>query len=285
MRPTVTVGSTNGHATIADEPLLVVEAVSKHYGGITAVDGMDLVVRPGQTVGLVGPNGAGKTTFFEIISGFVTPDEGRVIFDGLDVTRVAPEVRAGLGVVRSFQEAALFPTMTVLDTVELAHERLHPSGLLDAVSGRSRTRRANRERARDLLALMGLDDFRDKQVAELSTGTRRIAELTCMLALEPRLLLLDEPASGVAQKETEALGDLLQGVKRQLGTTMIVIEHDIPLLASICDHMVAMESGRLLVAGTPDEVQSSDAVVESFLGGDITAVQRSGAVTTAKAPA
>lgn len=278
----VAVSAATEDATAEMPPLLRVTGVSKHYGGVTAVDGMSMTVRPGQTVGLVGPNGAGKTTFFEIISGFVVPDEGQVVFDGYDVTKVGPELRAELGIVRSFQEAALFPTMTVLDTVELAHERLEPSGLVQSALGRDKTARKKRDHARELLSLMGLDHFRDKQVGELSTGTRRIAELTCMLALEPRLLLLDEPAAGVAQRETEALGELLENVKKQLGTTMVVIEHDIPLLAAMSDHMIAMESGRLLVEGTPEEVQSSPEVIDSFLGGDLTAVNRSGA--TAFAP-
>ena len=277
--PSIEVGSGRSEpAGTGELPLLQVAGVSKHYGGVTAVDDMSLEVHAGQTVGLIGPNGAGKTTFFEIISGFVQPDAGMVVFDGYDVTKVGPEARAQMGLVRSFQEARLFPTLTVIDTVELAHERLQPSGLLEAVLGRGATREAKRARARDLLSLMGLDAFRDKQIGELSTGTRRIAELTCMLAIEPRLLLLDEPAAGVAQRETEALGDLLQGVKDQLGTTLVVIEHDLPLLASICDRMVAMDAGSLLAEGTPDEVQSAPQVVDAFLGGDLTAVHRSGVV-------
>lgn len=260
-----------------NDALVRFDGVRLGYGARTILSDVSCTVGRGAFLGIVGPNGAGKTTFFEIISGFVVPDEGQVVFDGYDVTKVGPEIRAELGIVRSFQEAALFPTMTVLDTVELAHERLEPTGLVESALGRDKAARKKREHARELLSLMGLDHFRDKQVGELSTGTRRIAELTCMLALEPRLLLLDEPAAGVAQRETEALGDLLENVKKQLGTTMVVIEHDIPLLAAMSDHMIAMESGRLLVEGTPEEVQSSPEVIDSFLGGDLTAVNRSGA--------
>ena len=260
-------------------PLLTVTNVSKHYGGVTAVAGVTMHVRQGQTIGLVGPNGAGKTTLFEIISGFVTPDTGTVHFGGHDVTAFGPERRAGLGLVRSFQEAALFPTMTLLETVMTAHERLAPSSLLAGTVGLRGNEWAKEAHARDLIDVMGLDRFRDTKIGALSTGTRRIAELTCVLALEPELLLLDEPAAGVAQRETEALGELLTNVKKQLGTTMIVIEHDIPLLAEMSDWLVAMESGAVLVEGIPDEVQKTDLVIDSFLGGDPTAIARSGAVS------
>ncbi len=256
-------------------PLLRVEGVAKSYGGVNAVGGVSIDVLEGETVGLVGPNGAGKTTLFEIISGFVRPDAGSISFMGQDVTALGPEARAQLGIARSFQDATLFPTMTLLDVVKLAQERVDPSRLHESLLGLGGREHRKDLHARDLIGLMGLDAFRDKRLGELSTGTRRIAELTCALALQPRLLLLDEPAAGVAQKETEALGELLEGVKRQLRTTMVVIEHDIPLLASMSDWMVAMESGLLLVEGEPSTVQSHPLVVESFLGGDPAAISRS----------
>lgn len=258
-------------------PLLVVEGVTKRYGGVTAVDHVSLVVNAGETLGLIGPNGAGKTTLFELISGFNATDEGTVTYDGHDVTNKGPEVRGRLGMIRSFQEAALFPTMTLLDTVRTAHERVEPSRLWRALIGVDPAERRREDRARELIALMGLDAFRDKNIGELSTGTRRLAEITCLLALEPRLLLLDEPAAGVAQRETEQLGALLDQVKRHLATTLIVIEHDIPLLSAISDRFIAMESGRVIAEGTPSEVRSNQQVIDSFLGGSIDAIARSGA--------
>ncbi|WP_370614819.1 ABC transporter permease subunit [Mumia qirimensis] len=257
-------------------PLLVVNDISRHFGGVVAVDHVDLEVGPGEIVGVIGPNGAGKTTLFEIIAGFTAPDTGAIFFADRDMTKATPEHRATAGLVRSFQDAALFPTMTVRETVMVAGERTHPSRLAVAALGTPFPDRLKANRADELIDRMGLGPFAGRTIAELSTGTRRVVELTCLLALEPRVLLLDEPSAGIAQNECEALGDLLLDVRRELGTAMVVIEHDLPLLSRLCDRMVAMNLGRLVASGTPDEVRSHPEVISSYLGSDHAAIERSG---------
>jgi ABC-type branched-subunit amino acid transport system ATPase component len=190
---------------------------------------------------------------------------------------MGPESRGKLGLIRSFQDASLFPTMTVLECVQLAMERRTPTHLLPAIVGLDRAERRRTERAREIVKLMGLEAWRDKACGELSTGTRRITEIACMLALEPSLLMLDEPSSGVAQRETEALGELLERVKEYLGTTLIVIEHDMPLITSISDELIALELGAVIARGEPDEVVNHPRVVESYLGGSEIVINRSGA--------
>ena len=248
----------------------------KYFGGIQAVDDISLEVMAGETLGLIGPNGAGKTTLFELLSGFTRPDEGRVVFDGKDVTFLGPEVRARLGLVRSFQVSSLFPTMTVEETIKLALERSAPTPLFRSLAGSRKGERLKEEQTRQVISVMGLDDFTDKQIAELSTGTRRITELACMIVLEPVVLLLDEPSAGISQRETEALGQLLSRVRQHLNTTLVIIEHDIPLIMSLADRLIAMESGRIIAEGTPQEVRHNPLVVESYLGGDLRAIERSG---------
>jgi ABC-type branched-subunit amino acid transport system ATPase component/branched-subunit amino acid ABC-type transport system permease component len=265
------------------ETLLEVHGLAKRFGGVRAVDGVDLTVRRGETLGLIGPNGAGKTTLFEMLGGFTRPDIGRVVFAGADISRLRPEQRAKLGVVRSFQDAGLFPTLTVLETVQLALEREAPTSTVASLMGRRGADRTKEERARALINLMGLEPYIDKQTGDLSTGTRRITELTCVIALEPTLLLLDEPSSGVAQRETEQLAELLEKVKAHLGATLIVIEHDMPLIMGISNRIVAMDSGRILAEGTPAEVIADPLVLESYLGGNAIAVERSGVRPAAKA--
>jgi ABC-type branched-subunit amino acid transport system ATPase component len=257
--------------------MLEAQGLIKHFGGVKAVNDVSFSVRAGETLGLIGPNGAGKTTTFELLGGFTKPDHGRVIFDRRDVSYLGPEDRARLGLIRSFQDAALFPTMTVEETVVLAQERLHHTSFIGSVLGTSYLgERAKRARARELVGLLGLDRYRDRQIRELSTGTRRITEIACLVALEPTCLLLDEPSSGIAQRETEALGTLLDDLKRQLDLTLIVIEHDIPLIMSISDRIVAMADGVVICEGTPEVVRNDARVVDAYLGGSITAIERSG---------
>jgi len=260
----------------AGRTLLEARHLRKSFGGVHAVRDVSFVVRAGETVGLIGPNGAGKTTTFELLGGFTRPDTGNVLFDRRDISFLGPEDRAKHGLIRSFQDAALFPTMTVKETVMLALERVQPTRFLSAAVGVTLGERAKERRARDLVAAMGLDRYRDKQIQELSTGTRRITEIACLVALEPVCLLLDEPSSGIAQRETEALGSLLVDLKRQLDLTLVVIEHDIPLIMGISDRIIAMADGAVIAEGSPDAVQREPAVVDAYLGGSIAAIERSG---------
>jgi ABC-type branched-subunit amino acid transport system ATPase component/ABC-type branched-subunit amino acid transport system permease subunit len=271
----------SGSSPPADVEILVCTGLVKHFGGVHAVDGVDLRLGGREVLGLLGPNGAGKTTLFELIGGFTPADAGSILFDGREIARLPAHARAQLGVVRSFQDAALFPTLTVLETVMLAHERQRPTPLTSIV-GVDATATAKQAQARDLVALMGLDAYRNKQIRELSTGTRRITELACVLALEPRVLLLDEPSSGIAQRESEALGGLLLRIRDALGCALIVIEHDIPLLTGMSDRLMAMDTGRVIAEGDPAGVRSDPVVVESYLGGNAAAIERSTAVVAAR---
>lgn len=256
-------------------PLLEGRALRKTFGGLQAVDNVSIEVGKGEIVGLIGPNGAGKTTTFEILSGFTRPDSGQVLFDGTDVSAKSPEQRGRLGLIRSFQDAALFPTLTVVDTVRLAFEPRLPTSFFRSIAGLPGTEPERRRRADDLIDLMGLGSYRSRQIQELSTGTRRICELACMVALSPSLLLLDEPSSGVAQAETEALALVLLRLKRELDLTLLVIEHDIPMIMSMSDRVVAMETGTVIANGTPEEVQADARVIEAYLGTNSAAIQRS----------
>lgn len=266
---------------VAGERLLRATDLRKAFGGVKAVDGVTFDVFSGETVGVIGPNGAGKTTTFELLAGFTRLDKGEVIFDGRDITWMSPEERARLGLIRSFQDAALFPTMTVIDVVELALERVAPTRLVSSALGFQRTEHSKEYRARQIISFMGLDRFWGKQVRELSTGTRRIVELACMVALEPTLLLLDEPSSGIAQRETEQLGRVLSELKDQFGMTLLVIEHDIPLIMGLADRIVAMADGKVIAEGSPEVVREDPLVIESYLGGSLTTIERSGARTEA----
>ena len=268
----------------ADAPVILECAgVVKRFGGITAVNNVDLQLRQGQILGLIGQNGAGKTTLFDCVSGFLRLDGGRIHFAGEDVTDLSPEQRAAKGLGRSFQEARLYPSLTTAETLAVARERqllshsMVAAALGQPVSVDSET--DTRDKVDMLIDLMGLGAFREKLTGELSTGTRRIVEIACLLAADPKVIVLDEPSGGVAQRETEALGPLLQRLQSYTGASMLVIEHDMPLLSSICDEMYALELGAVIAQGTPAEVIEHPRVIESYLGTDVTAINRSGTVS------
>jgi branched-chain amino acid transport system ATP-binding protein len=265
--------------------LLECRGVTKRFGGITAVNGVDLALRDGQILGLIGHNGAGKTTLMDCISGFLAADGGRIRLRGVDVTDWAPHQRAEGALGRSFQDALLFPTLTVAETIAVAAERHLASRDMFAAAlqlpASYESELAVFGVVDELVELMGLGAFRQKLTGELSTGTRRIVDLACILAQDPKVLMLDEPSGGVAQKETEALGPLLRRVRDHTGCSVLVIEHDMPLLSSICDRMIALELGGVIAEGTPTDVLSHPAVIESYLGTDETSINRSGPVGVA----
>jgi branched-chain amino acid transport system ATP-binding protein len=255
--------------------------VAKNFGGVTAVDGVDISLREGQILGLIGQNGAGKTTLFDCVSGFHRVDRGRIVLDDVDITDMRPDERAALGLGRSFQEARLFPSLTTAETLSIARERqLLNRSMVAAALGQPiaiESEYDTAEKVDALIELMSLEAFREKLTGELSTGTRRIVELACMLASDPKVIVLDEPSGGVAQRETEALGPLLQRVQAFTGASILVIEHDMPLLSAICDELYALELGSVIAQGTPGEVLAHPDVIASYLGTDASAINRSGA--------
>ncbi|MET7780308.1 branched-chain amino acid ABC transporter permease/ATP-binding protein [Streptomyces sp. NPDC005388] len=255
--------------------LLRAEGLAKSFGGVSAVRNVTLEVVEGETLGLIGPNGAGKTTTFEMLSGFVVPDRGTVHFAGSDVTALAPELRAQRGLIRSFQDSSLFPTMTVREVLALTLERQHRTPVTASVLGMDRTARRRQTVADELIDYFGLGDYRGRTIGELSTGTRRIAELACMMSLRPRLLLLDEPSAGIAQRETEALGVMLRNLKNDFELTLVVIEHDIPLIMALADRITVMVNGQDLCCGTGAEIRADQRVADAYLGGSVTAIERS----------
>jgi branched-chain amino acid transport system ATP-binding protein len=235
--------------------------VVRRFGGLSALDGVGLDVAP---------DGAGKTTLFDVISGFLVPDAGRVLLGGVDVTGVPPHRRAVAGLGRSFQEARLYPSLTVAETVAVALERHLPNrdtlAAALALPASTYMEAAVGERVAEVLTLLGLTGYRNHRIADLSTGTRRIVELACVLAQDPAVVLLDEPSAGLAQRESEALAPLLRRVREATGCSLVIIEHDMGLISAVCDELVALEFGSVIARGTPAEVLSHPRVIASYLG-------------------
>ena len=261
-------------------PVIECDGLVKRFGGITAVDHLDLAVAPGEIVGLIGHNGAGKTTLFDVLCGFLSADSGRIRIFGEDATDWRAFERAWAGLGRSFQEARLFPSLTVSETISVALERhlanRDPVAAAFRMPASTDSEAAVADRVDEVIEQLGLSAFRNRPTGQLSTGTRRIVELAGAVAQQPEVLLLDEPSGGVAQAETEALGPLLRDVAGRTGCSMIVIEHDMSLVSSLCDRLVALELGRVIADGPPEEVLAHPDVIASYLGTDSKTVARSG---------
>jgi len=256
---------------------LVAEDVTVQFGGIVAVDDVTIRVGQNEILGLIGANGAGKSTLMNALGGYV-PSTGTVMLLGRDVTRLSPAGRARNGLGRTFQAARLFPELTVRETVQVALESRSRTDLIGAalgLPGSIKAERAKRAEAAEILDFLGLGGYAEHYISNLSTGTRRIVELAGLVALSAQVLCLDEPTAGVAQRETEAFGPLLLEIRRELGASMVLIEHDMPLAMSVSDRVYCLETGEVIAEGTPTEIRSDPTVIASYLGADERAITRS----------
>ncbi len=263
---------------VATGPALEVNEVTVRFGGNIAVDHVTLTVESGEMVGLIGTNGAGKSTLLNAIGGFV-PATGEIRVHGVDIGDRSARDRHRLGLGRGFQSARLYPDLTVTETLQVALEAREPTPLLVSAIGvpaSTRIERRKRAEAAEIVDFLGLGRYRDQPTAQLSTGTRRIVELACLLAVQPKVVLLDEPTGGVAQRESEAFGPLIKQIQTELGASFVVIEHDMALVMGISDRVYCLESGRIIAAGSPATVRDDPAVVASYLGTDDRAIRRSG---------
>jgi len=245
--------------------MLEIANITKNFGGLTALDDIGIQVKEKQIYGLIGPNGAGKTTLFNIITGFLTATEGSIQFSGKELTRLPPNKIARLGIARTFQNIRLFGTMSVKENVLVAQNMRARSGVFSLVQLLSAREKKLQEEADVLLKKMGLWEKRNELSISLAYGDQRRLEIARALALAPELLLLDEPAAGMNEVETEDLLERIQEI-RDLGQTIMLIEHDMNIVMGICDYISVLNFGSVIANGTPVEIQTSEAVIEAYLG-------------------
>ncbi len=247
------------------------EDIAIRFGGIRAVDAVTFDVQQGEVFSIIGPNGAGKTTIFNLISRIYSPTSGRLVFQDQDITDIPPYRIAGLGIARTFQNIELFSNATLLQNLLIGRHCHTGTGILAQLAFLPSVRREelrHREKAEDVIAFLGLERYRDTLIANLPYGVRKVVELGRALCIEPKLLLLDEPSSGLNVEETEGMGFWIEDIKKDLGITVIMVEHDMNLVRQVSDRVMALNYGRVLAMGTPEEVQSHPEVVRAYIGGE-----------------
>ncbi|MHB8511902.1 MAG: ABC transporter ATP-binding protein [Actinomycetota bacterium] len=251
---------------------LVAEGISVRFGGLTAVRQASFECNEGQITGLIGPNGAGKTTLFNVISGFIQPSAGRIRWNDQDITKLQPNKRAALGIGRTFQRLELFSRMSVFDNLlvaaEAAHSKLSIASDLMHLPTRSREVARCSAIAEEILAAIGMEWARDTRAADLPVGSARILELGRALCTAPKMLLLDEPSSGLDPAETRVFAPLLKHILKEMSCSILLVEHDVSLVMDVCDQIYVLDFGAIIAQGTPIEIASNPAVRSAYLGDD-----------------
>ncbi len=249
--------------------LLEVEDLAVHFGGVKAVDGVSFSVREGSVFSIIGPNGAGKSTIFNLISRIYRPTRGSIRFDGRDITRLAAHEVARLGIARTFQNIELFDHSTVLDNLLMGRHVHRRSNFIQDIFFTPKVRREehiHRTRVEEVITFLELEAYRDKMIAGLPYGVRKVVEIGRALALGPRLILLDEPASGLSVEESREVAFWIEDMRRDMGLTVLMVEHDMSLVAQVSDHVLAVAEGRMLAQGSAAGVQADPDVRAAYLG-------------------
>jgi branched-chain amino acid transport system ATP-binding protein len=264
---------------MSTEPLLSARNLSVRFGGVLAVNQVSFDVQRGEVFTLIGPNGAGKTTVFNLISRIYTPTSGDIVYNGITLTQQAPHAVAGLGIARTFQNIELFEHASVLQNLLIGRHTQSRTRLWQDIFFTSQARRdalAGREQVEKVIDFLDLQRYRDSVIAGLPYGVRKVVELARALCTQPQLLLLDEPSSGLNVEETEDMVYWIDDIRRDLGITVLMVEHDMSLVSKVSDRVLAMNQGEVLALGTPAQVQAHPGVIEAYLGSsdDVSSLRR-----------